>query len=432
MNWQDIHNESTVVDLHTHSTLKSYMFNRELGGNKRRLLGKFFAEGFWPFSERITFPKLEEGGVDVALSTAYILEQEWIDDIKLIKFLLWMFRGVRNKLVTPTYFDATNGILDEMENQVKKYSETRAEDSRPVSMALSPSELAENMEKGHISIVHSIEGAHSLNGELGAKKVEDVTAIDQFLQAEIIANLEHFHKRGVAYLTLAHFYPNHVAPPVFPYPEYGSGHMNWKKALGKWDMNKGLTVIGKKVVQTMLDMGIIIDISHCTPRARQQVYKMVGDRKHRVMASHVGAFGVNPDPYNLADWEIKWMSEHGGVIGIIFMNYWLSTVDTGLGLKYIEQTIDYIRNIGGHEVIGLGTDYDGFTDPPDEMTDISELPRLTKYLSSLRSGINTRKYTEEVIKDILGGNSMRLLMEGWKKESNVVNANATMTGVTDV
>ena len=57
------------------------------------------------------------------------------------------------------------------------------------------------------------------------------------------------------------------------------------------------------------------------------------------------------------------------------MNYWLSTVDTGLGLKYIEQTIDYIRNIGGHEVIGLGTDYDGFTDPPDEMTDISELPR---------------------------------------------------------
>ena len=227
MNWKSTHEDATIVDMHTHSTIKSFMFNRDLGGGKRRILARFFGEGFWPFSERITFPKLEEGGVDVVLSTAYTLEQGWIDDIKLIKFLVWAFRGVRKKLVDPTYFDATNNMLDEMENQVKTYNEKRPEESRPVSMAFSVNELLANIERGDMSIIHSIEGGHCLNGELGKKRVEDATAVRPLIEKEILDNLEHFYNRGVAYLTLAHFYPNHVAPPVFPYPEYGIKKSNF-------------------------------------------------------------------------------------------------------------------------------------------------------------------------------------------------------------
>ena len=415
MNWEKTHEDATIVDLHTHPTLKSMMFHRSLGGKKTRFLSTLFKEGFWPFSERITFPKMEEGGVDVMFSTAYILEQGWIDDIKLIKFLLWCFSDVRKKIVDPTYFDATNAMLDEMENQIDTYNEDRPKDSRPVSMALSADELLANIERGEMSVIHSIEGAHSLHGELGKRKVEETTALQPLLEHEILSNLEHFYNRGVAYITLAHFYENHVVHPVFPYPEYGRKHLKWQKMLAKWDMNKGLTTIGKKVVQTMKDMGMLIDISHCTPKARQEVYDIVGNDLSKVFASHSGAFGINPDPYNLEDWEIKWLADHNGLLGIIFMNYWISPIDTGLGLKYIEQTIDHIRNIGGHQIIGIGTDYDGFTDPPDEMTDISKLPRLTKYLSCLKSGINMDKYPPEVLKDILGGNSLRFILGGWSK-----------------
>ena len=293
MSWSNLHRDSIVADLHTHSTLKSFMFNRGLGGKKTRPLSRFFGDGFWPLGERITFPKLEEGGVDVVLSTAYILEQGWIDDIRLIKFLLWVFRGVRKKLVDPTYFDATNAMLDEMENQVKDYNMSRSKESRPVSMALSGNELLANVERGDISIVHSIEGAHCLNGELSKRRVEDAVALKPLIEHEILNNLEHFYNRGVAYLTLAHFYPNHVAPPVFPYPDYGSSHMNWKKALGGWDMNKGLTSVGIKVVKKMLDLGMLIDIAHCTPKARSDVYEIVGKRKNCVLASHTGAFSIN-------------------------------------------------------------------------------------------------------------------------------------------
>ena len=165
----------------------------------------------------------------------------------------------------------------------------------------------------------------------------------------------------------------------------------------------------------MKDMGMIIDITHCTPKARQQVYDIVGNDMSRVVASHIGAFGVNPDPLNLADWEIKWLADHNCLMAIIFMNYWLSPVDSSLGLKYIEKTIDHVINVAGHEVLAIGTDFDGFTDPPDEITDISELPRLTRYLSCLKAGVDNDKYNPEVIKDILGRNSMRFILEGWKK-----------------
>ena len=74
--------------------------------------------------------------------------------------------------------------------------------------------------------------------------------------------------------------------------------------MGAWDMNVGLSAIGKKVVERMCELKMIIDIAHCTPKARSEVYDIVGDRQNRVISSHTGVFEINPDPYNLHDWEL--------------------------------------------------------------------------------------------------------------------------------
>jgi microsomal dipeptidase-like Zn-dependent dipeptidase len=215
------------------------LFHRNLGRKKKRRFLATLSEGsFWPFSERITFPMLEKGGVDVMLSTAYILEQGWIDDIKLIKWLFWLFPSVRKAVVDPTYFDATNAMLDEMEEQVEAYQNDKDEGTRNVSMACSVEELRTGMELGDICIVHAIEGAHSLqHTEAGRTFEDEIMSHPEAIEVELLKNLEYFFDRGVAYLTLAHFYPNHCAPPVFPYPEYGMKHMKWKEIFGKWDMN---------------------------------------------------------------------------------------------------------------------------------------------------------------------------------------------------
>jgi len=66
--WNDLHHKTTVVDLHTHPALKSTVFHRNLSSTTGKFLQRFFKEKFWPFSGRVTFPKMEAGGMDVLLS----------------------------------------------------------------------------------------------------------------------------------------------------------------------------------------------------------------------------------------------------------------------------------------------------------------------------------------------------------------------------
>jgi len=392
--------------------LKADIFGRNLSKRNGNWLARLFKEKFWPFSNRASFPKIDEGGVDVLLSTAYILERGWIEDISLIDWLLWLTPSVRRRIVDPTYFDATKNMLDGMEKQVEAYNAGVKGTERKMSIALCPDDIKTNIENKHISVVHAVEGAHSLQGvQSGKDSYDKITSHPESVEVEVLNNLEHFFNRGVAYLGLAHFYPNHCVDPVFPYPEYGAKHMNWRKALGKWDETNGLTSLGFKVVDRMLDLGMIIDVSHCTVKARKQIYDLVDsrDKSECVLATHMGVFEVNRLTYNLQDWELKWLADRGCAAGIIFMNYWLSSVDSGLGLKYIEQTLNHIINVCGEDTAAIGTDFDGFTDPPDEIVDMSELPRITSYLKGVG-------YSDEVIKKFLGENAMRVLMNGWKKK----------------
>tara|TARA_Y100000593_G_scaffold93084_1_gene186692 strand:- start:1377 stop:2612 length:1236 start_codon:yes stop_codon:yes gene_type:complete len=411
MNWEELHKESTIVDLHTHSMLKSDIFNRDLSNRNGNWLSKLFKEKFWPFSNRASFPKIDEGGVDVLLSTAYVLEQGWINDISLIKWLLWLTPSVRRRIVDPTYFEATKNMLDGVESQIDKYNENLLEGGRKMRVASCAADIMSSVENGEISVVHSVEGAHGLQGDEAGKTEEDeLMAGRKEVEDEVLGNLEYFFNRGVAYLGVAHFYPNCCAYPVFPYPEYGAKHMKWRQVLGRWDETKGLTPLGIKVVEKMLDLGMIIDIAHCTVAARKQIYDIVdsNNKSECLLATHTGVFELNRLTYNLQDWELKWMADHGCAVGVIFMNYWISSVDSGLGLKHIEHTIKHITNVCGEDTPAIGTDFDGFTDPPDEIVDMSELPRMTAYLKGVG-------YTDEAVKKFLGENALRVLKNGWKK-----------------
>jgi hypothetical protein len=85
MNWEELHHNSTLVDLHNHATMKQSLMFRGLGGKNERFLTKIFKRAFWPFSARSTFDKMVTGGMDVILSTNYIPEKEWLDCGLLLK-----------------------------------------------------------------------------------------------------------------------------------------------------------------------------------------------------------------------------------------------------------------------------------------------------------------------------------------------------------
>ena len=62
------------------------------------------------------------------------------------------------------------------------------------------------------------------------------------------------------------------------------------------------------------------------------------------------------------------------------MPYWLMPKESKQGINFISRTIRHLVNVGGEDVVGIGTDFDGFTTPPDDLIDASQMPRLTQRL----------------------------------------------------
>ena len=410
--YRKIHDDACVIDWHTHLSLKTAVFHRDLCKDyKRKLLGR----SFWPMVSRTDFPKMLDGGVNCCLSVSYIPELEWADDLPVIKIFKWLKRPVWKRLFgAPTYFDATIDSFDDVESQIRNYNDMMT--GKSIAFCRTPDELRECLRDSDLCVVHAVEGGHALQGEYLQKYYDPNRKVGVKEESEVLDNLNRLKLRGCAYLTLAHFYPNYLVNPVFPYPEYASKFARWGKMLSSWDSCKGLTHIGESVVRRCFELGIIVDIAHCTPIARSRVYEIADEvgAKCCVIASHTGCYSINSDQYNLEDWEIKWIAGNGGVVAVILMNYWLTPHHSELGLNEVSQTIRHVVDVGGIDCVALGTDFDGFTDPPDEIEDMRSLPNLTSRLASEMKSVGVPQYSDKELSKFLGENSKRVLLEGWR------------------
>ena len=388
LDWKALHRASTIVDLHIHPSLQQQLFHRNL--NWRYVISRLN-----PLSVRASFPRLRDGGYDAFLSVIHVPEKGILRDFPIVNVFRFLRPDLWAKIFAPAPFNVALRMMDDMETAV-------ADSTRRdwMKMARSVQELNDILsqpdEKRPIAVIHCVEGGHCLSG-------------DDPSEAAVLQNLETFYQRGAAYITLAHFYPNQIVNPCFPFPEdvlpLAANPNTWR------DLTLGLTDIGRHVVERMIELGVIIDLSHSTPTARQQIYNIVDASGKRVplLFTHVGVYEIDPSPYNPTDWEIKRVARDGGVIGVIFMPYWLMPKESKQGINFISRTIRHLVNVGGQDVVGIGTDFDGFTTPPDDLIDASQMPRLTQRL--LIDG-----YSQEQIIKILGGNALRVLREGWGKK----------------
>ncbi|MCO5204194.1 MAG: dipeptidase [Anaerolineae bacterium] len=413
--WKTLHQRATVIDLHAHMALKAALFHDGLLRH-RRILSTIS----WPFHVRTTFDLLNVGQVDAVMSATYTLEEPLLRHAPLLHLLrVFMPRTWRHN-VTPDYFSGTLYQLDALEKQTTIYNDNRSSAQRPARVVKSVAQLNAALNDGAIAVVHTVEGAHSLQGEQSGKTVAFPPSADApAVAAELLRNLEILFERGVASLTLAHFYPNWIVAPCFQFPEAAFPLTRWRTALAEHDWTLGLSRIGEQVVQRMFELGMLVDLTHCTPAARVRIYELADQHNagHLLLATHVGVTAINPSPYNLADWEVRWLADHGGLIGVIFMNYWLAPQAKKLGLDFIVRTIAHLIDVGGADHVAIGTDFDGMTDPPDDLIDSGQWPRLTQRLIAERGRDLGRKYSDDTIEKILGGNALRFLRSGWGKRT---------------
>lgn len=229
--------------------------------------------------------------------------------------------------------------------------------------------------------------------------IEDAGALEGSLE-----NLKTVYEQGVRLITLTWNHINGVGFPNFKLNIDISGNVIEKPNFTIPNTEFGLTPFGIELLREMESLGIIVDVSHLSDAGFYDVLKY---SKKPFVASHSNARAVTNVVRNLTDDMIKKLADQGGVSGINFCSDFVKpTPHTGSTFTYVDDLvkhINHIKNVGGIDVLALGTDFDGIKSTL-EIEDASKIQLLEQGL--LKNG-----FTYDEVEKIFYKNIMRVYKE---------------------
>ncbi|OJH40063.1 dipeptidase [Cystobacter ferrugineus] len=324
------------------------------------------------------YPRAVEGGLDVPFMSIYIPAE------------LQKTAG------------ASKALADSLIDMVEKLARTSPD---KFALARSVDEARRNTSEGKVSFAMGIENGSALE--------------------DSVANVAHFQKRGVRYITLTHSADNLL------------GDSSYAEGAHRWN---GLSPLGKQVVAEMNRVGIMVDVSHLSDATIRQVLET---SQQPVIASHSSCRHFTPGfERNLSDELIRAIAAKGGVVMISFGSGFLlqAAQDHEKRLReeamaFIQQQgltrespevrtfienwlrehpfprarvedvadhIDHVVKLVGIDHVGLGSDFDGVGPTlPVGLEDVSRYPNLFRVLLE-------RGYGEAELEKLASGNVFRV------------------------
>lgn len=279
------------------------------------------------------------------------------------------------------------------------------------------------MAAGRIASLIGVEGGHCLAGS-----------------AAVLRSLA---RLGVRYVTLTH---NH--------------HTTWADSAALEPVVGGLSAEGRALVREMQRIGVLADLSHVAPVT---MHAALDEATAPVIFSHSGARAVTDHPRNVPDDVLSRLPGNGGVVQLTFVSPfvsaavrdWAAAADAEwerLGLPptveewprsprpgedaaavpvtplvdpaaepafrtwlaahprpaatvaQVADHVEHARVVAGVDHIGLGGDFDGTTELPAGLADVSGYPTL---LDELRD----RRWSESDLAKLASGNVLRVMRE---------------------
>ncbi len=328
-------------------------------------------------STQSDFIKWKKGGLDVQVFSIYVPEKIKRNDFKYAM-----------------------GLIDKLEQIQAEYPDE-------LLIAKNYEELMKRINDGKFCGLMGGEGGNMVEGSM--------------------ENLITLYERGVRYLGLTWNTSNAIGTSARDESERGR--------------TGGLTDFGKEVVQKMDELGMMIDVSHLGETA---FWDVINTSKNPIIASHSCVYNIYPHYRNLKDDQIQAIAKSGGIICVNFYSKFLGgSINESIQKKYrrdikeIEKNygndliefnkkrydyltdnpakggtpidilidhIDYIVKLVGIDYVGLGSDFDGGINTPNEIYDATCYPIITKKLVE-------RGYKEEDIRKILGLNFLRVFKQ---------------------
>jgi len=192
--------------------------------------------------------------------------------------------------------------------------------------------------------------------------------------------------------------------------------------------DEGLSDFGVSIVERMNKVGMAVDVSHCGDRTTLDAFEV---SKRPVLITHSNCRAlVGNHPRLKTDEAIKKMAATGGVMGITGVRMFVRAEEPTT-IEHVLDHFDHVVKLVGVEYVGLGSDMDldGYDDlPPEEnkrlranykdsygfreKIDIEGLDH-PKRVFDLTEGLIRRKYSDQNIEMMLGGNFKRVLAQIW-------------------
>ncbi len=205
--------------------------------------------------------------------------------------------------------------------------------------------------------------------------------------ADSLAVLRVLRGLGVRYLTLTHNLNN-----------------NWADSATDTPRHDGLSPFGREVVAEMNRIGMIVDLSHVAPSTMHQALAV---STRPVLFTHSGARAVTDHPRNVPADVLEALPGNGGVVMATFVPRFVSAAVTGWDTRLREAMaaagvdhrdlgardrfvatwdgppapratladvvahVEHLREAAGIDHVGIGGDFDGTSELPDELSDVS-------------------------------------------------------------
>ncbi|MBA4158597.1 MAG: membrane dipeptidase [Gemmatimonadetes bacterium] len=235
-----------------------------------------------------------------------------------------------------------------------------------------------------IASVMGMEGGHAIENSLGA--------------------LRAFFDMGARYLTLTH-----------------SANIDWADSCCAAPEHNGLSAFGKEVVREMNRMGMLVDLSHV---AFKTMHDALDVSEAPVIFSHSSAYGVTAHPRNVPDDVLRRLPRNGGVVMVTFVPAFINDAVNEYSRRFAEERqitpvpratmddvirhIEHVRSVAGIDHVGIGADYDGISQVPVGLEDVSTYPALFAELSR-------RGWSEADMRKLAGENVLR----AWRQAEQV-------------
>jgi membrane dipeptidase len=267
-------------------------------------------------------------------------------------------------------------------------------------LATTAAEVRAARREGRIASLLGMEGGHAIENSLGA--------------------LRAYYDLGVRYMTLTH-----------------NVNLDWADSAAKPPQHGGLTQFGEQVVLEMNRLGMLVDLSHVSDDTMDDALRV---SKAPVIFSHSSARAMCDVPRNVPDSILRRLPDNGGVVMVTFVAGFIDPAIAKIQVpamaeasrrvqgKSVEEAekifeevmgklvlpktsiarvadhIEHIRKVAGVKHVGLGGDYDGNSDWPVGLEDVSGYPHL--FAELIRRG-----WSDEELALLAGENALRALAQ---------------------